>query len=66
MNPLEKIHVLDEIEKEIILCLQSAGELGENTVVSKLIPSVQRSRVTGTEQGKVVTEKCRNSNPAIY
>lgn len=27
MNPLEKIHVLDDIEKEIILCLQSAGKL---------------------------------------
>lgn len=27
MNPLEKIHVLDEIEKEIILVIQSAGKL---------------------------------------
>lgn len=26
-NPLDKIHTLDEIEKEIILCLQSAGKL---------------------------------------
>lgn len=26
MNPLEKIHVLDEIEKEIILVIQSAGK----------------------------------------
>jgi len=25
MNPLDKIHALDEIEKEIILCMQSAG-----------------------------------------
>ncbi|XP_017072037.1 mediator of RNA polymerase II transcription subunit 11 [Drosophila eugracilis] len=26
MNPLDKIHALDEIEKEIILCMQSAGQ----------------------------------------
>lgn len=26
MNPLDKIHALDEIEKEIILCMQSAGK----------------------------------------
>lgn len=26
MNPLDKIHILDEIEKEIILCMQSAGK----------------------------------------
>lgn len=26
MNPLDKIHTLDEIEKEIILCMQSAGK----------------------------------------
>lgn len=24
-NPLDKIHALDEIEQEIIMCLQSAG-----------------------------------------
>lgn len=36
MNPLEKIHVLDEIEKEIILCLQSAGKGYENSSVSKI------------------------------
>lgn len=26
MNPLDKIHALDEIEKDIILCMQSAGK----------------------------------------
>ncbi|KAH8266553.1 hypothetical protein KR018_005627 [Drosophila ironensis] len=26
MNPLDQIHALDEIEKEIVLCLQSAGQ----------------------------------------
>ncbi len=30
MSPLEKIQALDSIEKEIILCIQSAGKLPIN------------------------------------
>ncbi|EDW19785.1 mediator of RNA polymerase II transcription subunit 11 [Drosophila mojavensis] len=39
MNPLDKIHALDEIEKDIILCMQSAGqalqELGKEKTSQK-------------------------------
>ncbi|KAI8114982.1 Mediator of RNA polymerase II transcription subunit 11 [Lucilia cuprina] len=47
MNPLEKIHVLDEIEKEIILCLQSAGLALQELSKEK---SSQKNAETQTQQ----------------
>ncbi|XP_065356614.1 mediator of RNA polymerase II transcription subunit 11 [Calliphora vicina] len=47
MNPLEKIHVLDEIEKEIILCLQSAGMALQELSKEK---SSQKNAETQTQQ----------------
>ncbi|KAM8707736.1 hypothetical protein ACLKA7_014813 [Drosophila subpalustris] len=47
MNPLDKIHALDEIEKDILLCMQSAGlalqELGKEK-------SSQKSAETQSQQ----------------
>ncbi|XP_075153618.1 mediator complex subunit 11 [Haematobia irritans] len=47
MNPLEKIHVLDDIEKEIILCLQSAGQSLQELSKEK---SSQKNAETQTAQ----------------
>ncbi|XP_013115270.1 mediator of RNA polymerase II transcription subunit 11 [Stomoxys calcitrans] len=47
MNPLEKIHVLDDIEKEIILCLQSAGQALQELSKEK---SSQKNAETQTAQ----------------
>ncbi|XP_061398353.1 mediator of RNA polymerase II transcription subunit 11 [Musca vetustissima] len=47
MNPLDKIQVLDDIEKEIILCLQSAGQALQELSKEK---SSQKSAETQTAQ----------------
>uniref|UniRef100_A0A1A9VZX0 Mediator of RNA polymerase II transcription subunit 11 n=1 Tax=Glossina brevipalpis TaxID=37001 RepID=A0A1A9VZX0_9MUSC len=47
MNPLEKIHVLDDIEKDIILCLQSAGQTLQELSKEK---SSQKNAETQTQQ----------------
>ncbi|XP_036327881.1 mediator of RNA polymerase II transcription subunit 11 [Rhagoletis pomonella] len=46
-NPLDKIHALDEIEQEIIMCLQSAGQALQELSKEK---SSQKSAETQTQQ----------------
>ncbi|XP_054744051.1 mediator of RNA polymerase II transcription subunit 11 [Anastrepha obliqua] len=46
-NPLDKIHALDEIEAEIIMCLQSAGQALQELSKEK---SSQKSAETQTQQ----------------
>ncbi|XP_004530278.1 mediator of RNA polymerase II transcription subunit 11 [Ceratitis capitata] len=46
-NPLDKIHALDDIEQEIILCLQSAGQALQELSKEK---SSQKSAETQTQQ----------------
>ncbi|XP_011178561.1 mediator of RNA polymerase II transcription subunit 11 [Zeugodacus cucurbitae] len=46
-NPLDKIHALDEIEQEIIMCLQSAGQAMQELSKEK---SSQKSAETQTQQ----------------
>uniref|UniRef100_A0A1A9V9H0 Mediator of RNA polymerase II transcription subunit 11 n=1 Tax=Glossina austeni TaxID=7395 RepID=A0A1A9V9H0_GLOAU len=47
MNPLGKIQVLDDIEKEIIQCLQSAGQTLQELSKEK---SSQKNAETQTQQ----------------
>ncbi|XP_064544998.1 mediator of RNA polymerase II transcription subunit 11 [Drosophila montana] len=47
MNPLDKIHALDEIEKDIILCMQSAGQALQELGKEK---SSQKSAETQSQQ----------------
>lgn len=46
-TPLDKIHALDEIEREIILCLQSAGQTLQELSKEK---SSQKNAETQTQQ----------------
>lgn len=46
-NPLEKIQALDAIEKEIILCIQSAGNALQE--LSKEKPSQKNAEVSLNE-----------------
>ncbi|XP_067626052.1 mediator of RNA polymerase II transcription subunit 11 isoform X1 [Eurosta solidaginis] len=46
-NPLDKIHALDEIEQEIVMCLQSAGQALQELSKEK---SSQKSAETQTQQ----------------
>ncbi|KRG06830.1 uncharacterized protein Dmoj_GI11315, isoform B [Drosophila mojavensis] len=49
MNPLDKIHALDEIEKDIILCMQSAGQ-----ALQELVSTGQPHEGSGYASAKVL------------
>lgn len=50
-NPLEKIEVLDSIEKDIITCLQSAGKFSSFLFLNTFTYFLSRSSSSGTRKG---------------